>query len=258
MVDSLELKNVDFAYRDVPVLENVSHTFKDRCLTVICGPNGSGKSTLFQVASGMVEAQNGFAHLGGEKVSDIPAKERARRMAMLPQSPEAPPELLTRDLVALGRYAYRKPLAGLSGHDKDAIDNALASTDMAEFADRPLAKLSGGQRQRAWIAMVLAQAAPLVLLDEPTNHLDISHAFETMLLLRRLVQEQNKAVVVVLHDINLMTAFADEVILMQAGKIVASGSFEETVTETVLSDLYGRKCRFGVVEDRERPFVVVS
>lgn len=254
----LSLSDIDFAYGAVPALSGVSHAFAPGRLTAICGPNGSGKSTFFRIASGQMRPQRGQVLLGGRDVMNFPAKDRARRIAMLPQTPEAPAELLVRDLVGLGRYAHRRPLAGLSARDRAAIDGALQATETLELADRPLAELSGGQRQRAWIAMTLAQDAPLILLDEPTNHLDISHAVEAMQLLRRLVDEDGKTIIVVLHDINLMTEFADEVVLMKGGSVTASGPFDNTVSEMNLSSLYGRSCRFGSIAGRSRPFVVVD
>ncbi|MEM8786906.1 MAG: ABC transporter ATP-binding protein [Pseudomonadota bacterium] len=253
----LSLTEIAFAYGSLPVLSDVTHRFAPGRLTVICGPNGSGKSTLFRVASGQDRPRSGAARLGRTDIARLPAKTRARAMAMLPQSPDAPAELLVRDLVALGRYAYRRPLAGLAPQDRAAIDAALAATDIATLADRPLAELSGGQKQRAWIAMTLAQQAPILLLDEPTNHLDISHAVETMHLLRHLVEREGKTVIAVLHDINLMTSFADEVVLMKAGRIVAAGPFAATVSEARLSALYDRPCRFGAIEGSDRPFVQV-
>lgn len=184
-------------------------------------------------------------------------RQRAQSLAMLPQTPEAPMELSVAHLVALGRYAYRTPLAGLSPADQAAIDAAMAATHLTELRQRPLSALSGGQRQRAWIAMTLAQEAAWMLLDEPTNHLDVAHAIETMGLLKTLTENQGKSVVVVLHDMNLMARFADDVVLMHNGEIVAHGPFESTVTETRLGDIYGRRCQFGHVSGRQRPFIVM-
>ncbi|MGR3434512.1 MAG: ABC transporter ATP-binding protein, partial [Shimia sp.] len=223
----------------------------------ICGPNGCGKSTLFGVATGQLAPSGGSVTLGAEPIRAIPAKMRARRMALLPQSPDAPADLGVADLVALGRYAHRRAFAGLLPADRSAIARALDATDLADLADRPLAALSGGQRQRAWIAMTLAQDAPLILLDEPTNHLDVSHAIETMRLLRGLV-EAGKTVVVVLHDINLMAAFADEVVLMKDGRIAAAGTFETVVTEPAISALYGLPCTFATAPNRDRPMLAMG
>lgn len=254
----LSLHNISFGYGDELVLRDVSVGFRQGCLTAICGPNGSGKSTLLGVASGQFEPSEGDAKLGGTPVRAMAAKARAQAMAMLPQSPEAPPELLVKDLVALGRYARRRPLAGLEPADEGAIAAGLEATEMSDLADRPLSALSGGQRQRAWIAMVLAQEAPLVLLDEPTNHLDIAHAAETMTLLKGLVADHGKTVIAVLHDINLMATHADDVVLLREGRVSAAGSFEDVVTETEVSNLYGRACTFGAVDGRARPFIVVD
>lgn len=253
----LTLANVSFGYGDTPIIKGVSHAFRPGKLTAICGPNGSGKSTLFGLASGQLRASGGDVLLGIESVRSFPSKARARAMAMLPQGPEAPPELLVKDLVTLGRYAHRSPMAGLSEQDHSAIEDALAATNMEEFADRALSSLSGGQRQRAWIAMVLAQQAPLVLLDEPTNHLDISHAVETLDLLKKLVADEGKTVITILHDINLMASHADDVVLLKDGEVLSAGRFETAVSEKALTTLYDRQCTFGAVPGRQRPFIVV-
>lgn len=259
MADTLlSFDSVRFGYGETPVLQDITYQFRAGKLTAICGPNGSGKSTMFGLAAGQLVAERGNVRLGDQMISQIPAKRRALTMAMLPQSPDAPPELLVRDLVALGRYAHRRPLAGLTDEDAAAIDAGLAATEMSALSERPLASLSGGQRQRAWIAMILAQEAPLILLDEPTNHLDISHAVETLDLLKRLVVEQSKTVIAILHDINLMASHADDVLLLCEGRVVAAGAFEDTVTEEALSTIYARTCRFGAVQGRARPFVVVQ
>lgn len=254
----LTLADVSFDYGSHRVVDNVSYAFRPGRLTAICGPNGSGKSTLFSIVSGQIAPKSGQILLNGQAVAALTAKQRAQQMAMLPQSPDAPSELLVRDLVALGRYAHRTPSSGLAEADRVAIDTALSATEMNELADRPLAALSGGQRQRAWIAMVLAQEAPLVLLDEPTNHLDVGHAMETLDLLKKLVAEQGKSVVAILHDINLMASHADDVVLMKDGSVLASGTFEDVVKQETIHTLYGRPCQLGSVPGRDRPFIVVQ
>lgn len=255
---SLTVTDLSFDYGDTPILWDVSHAFRRGKLTAICGPNGSGKSTLFGLATGQLTPQGGHVRLGTVDVQTLAAKERAMGMAMLPQSPEAPSELLVRDLVALGRYAHRRPLSGLTSADRAAIEHGLEATQMAGLADRPLGSLSGGQRQRAWIAMALAQDAPLILLDEPTNHLDISHAVETLELLTALVREGGKTVIAILHDLNLMASHADDVLLLHEGRLFCAGPFGEAVTEENLEQVYGRQVQFGAVPDRDHPFIVVQ
>lgn len=258
MADSvLSYKNVSFSYSRKPVLKNFSYDFRPGKLTAICGPNGSGKSTLARLASGMDQPQKGEIRLGSRHVRELPARQRARKMAMLPQSPEAPVDLLVRDLIALGRYAHRQPFSGLSPQDHSAIEAGMAATEIQNFADRPLSSLSGGQRQRAWIAMILAQEAPLLLLDEPTNHLDISHAVETLDLLRDLVKVHGKTAIVILHDINLMASHSDDVVLLKDGCKLRAGAFEDTVSESALSELYEREISFGSISGLKRPFIVV-
>lgn len=253
----LTLNDVSFSYGENVVVDAVKYAVRPGRMTAICGPNGSGKSTLFALASGQIEPQSGSVRLNAKPIGDYSAKSRARIIAMLPQSPDAPPELIVRDLVALGRYAHRSPLSNLSDADQHAISAALTATDMTGLADRPLVALSGGQRQRAWIAMVLAQEAPLLLLDEPTNHLDISHAVETLDLLKELVLESGKTIVAILHDINLMASHADDVVLMKQGAVLSAGAFEEVVTEASISELYGKTCVFGSIAEQSRPFLVV-
>ena len=255
---ALDLTNITFGYRDANVLHDVSISFAPGRLTAICGPNGSGKSTLLHLAAGQARPAQGHVTLNGAALHALSSKVRAQQLAMLPQTPDAPAELIVRDLVALGRYAYRTPIAGLSAKDNVVIEAALAATDMLDLALRPLAALSGGQRQRAWIAMTLAQEAPWLLLDEPTNHLDVAHAIEAMELLQTLVRRDGKSAVVVLHDINLMARFADDVVLLKDGQIVAAGPFDETETEECMSDVYGRRCRFGNAPVWRRPFIAVN
>lgn len=254
----LALSEIRFSYLKKPVLDNLSITFSPGRLTAICGPNGSGKSTLLHVAAMQSRSEQGSVMLNEQNLLQQSTRKRAQALAMLPQTPEAPRELTVGSLVALGRYAYRTPLAGLSPADRAAIDAALTATHLNDLQHRPLSALSGGQRQRAWIAMTLAQETQWMLLDEPTNHLDVAHAIETMELLDTLTKQQGKSVVVVLHDMNLMARFADDVVLMQNGKIVASGPFNSTVTESRLSDIYGRACQFGHIDGRERPFIVMQ
>lgn len=253
----LALRGIHFNYGEAAILRDVSYAFAPGRLTAICGPNGSGKSTALGIAAGQLRPKSGAALLHGAPVGGMSPKARAQVMAMLPQSPDAPAEMLVRDLVALGRYARRKPLAGLTEADEAAIRAGLEATHMGDLAHRPLAALSGGQRQRAWIAMILAQEAPLILMDEPTNHLDIAHAAETLDLLKALVAERGKTVIVILHDINLMASHADDVVLMKDGAIFRAGSFEQTVDESAMSALYERPFRFGSVPGRARPFLVV-
>lgn len=254
----LIVSDLSFDYGTTPVLRGVSHRFRPGKLTAICGPNGSGKSTLFGLATGQLAPARGEVLLQGQDVGQLSPKARAKRMAMLPQSPEAPPELLVRDLVALGRYTHRKPLSGLTDEDRRAVEAGLQATQMTEFSERPLGALSGGQKQRAWIAMTLAQDAPIILLDEPTNHLDISHAVETMDLLRQLVREQGKTVIASLHDLNLMASHADDVLLLQDGALQSAGPFEDAISESKLQGVYNRPVSFGSVPGRARPFVVVA
>ncbi len=252
------MKDLNFYYDSSPILKNITYNFRSNKLTVICGPNGAGKSSLLNLAAGHLRGHTGSVTLQGKNILTVPAKKRAQQMALLPQTSEAPSELQVKELVTLGRYAWRKPLSPLSEQDEIAINDGIAATHMTEFVDRPLAELSGGQRQRAWIAMILAQQAPIMLLDEPTNHLDSTHANEIMKLLTKFVKEQGKTVIVILHDINLMARYADDVLLLKDGDIFRSGPFESTVTPQNMSALYDSQAYFGFISAMDRPFIMIE
>jgi iron complex transport system ATP-binding protein len=244
MADSLaRLRAVTARYDRVTALDLVDLDLPEGRITALCGPNGSGKSTALRVLRGLHEAEAGEVEVAGSPLRDWPAKDLARAVAMLSQSPDAPPELTVQDLVRLGRFAHRRRFMGQSGEDHAACARALEATEMADLADRPIGRLSGGQLQRAWIAMTIAQDAPRIFLDEPTNHLDIAHAFEVLELVRRLNRSEGRSVVLVLHDLNMAMRYADHVVLFDAGRVVASGPTAEVLTERQVAEAFGIRCR---------------
>jgi iron complex transport system ATP-binding protein len=180
----------------------------------------------------------GTVHLEGAALTSYSARERAFRLAMLPQSMSAPDGITVTELVGRGRFAHQRMLRRFAAEDRAAVDDALVATDLTDLADRRVDELSGGQRQRAWLAMVLAQATPVVLLDEPTTFLDLSHQLEVLDVLDRLVAEV-RTVVAVFHELTLAARYADHVIAMKDGEIVAAGPPADTVTPQLVEDVFG-------------------
>lgn len=225
-------------------------------VVALCGPNGSGKSTALRVIRRLMRAEAGAVSIDGRAIAEWKDRDLARRVAMLGQSPDAPGDMLVRDLVMLGRYAHRRPLAGPSAEDRAACDRAIRAANIEALTEMPLDSLSGGQRQRAWIAMVLAQEAGIVLLDEPTNHLDIAHALEVLELLRRLNRREGRSIIVVLHDLNFAARYADHIVLFANGQIRGQGAPDEILTPPLLSDVFGIDCQVVDLPGAGHPLIV--
>lgn len=236
--------NVERAgYGGLPVLRNLLLSLTAGEITAFCGPNGSGKSTALKLMRGLLSADAGGCELHGKPIEDYSAKSLARELAMLSQSPSAPEDMSVSDLVMLGRYAHRGLLGSATREDRDAADAALHSVDMHAHRERSLSTLSGGQQQRVWLAMVLAQASPVILLDEPTNHLDIQHALQLLQLLRDLCNSRHKTIVVVLHDLNLAAGHADRLVLFQDGRIAADGPVADVLSESTVERVFQVHCQ---------------
>jgi iron complex transport system ATP-binding protein len=212
-------------------------------VTAIIGPNASGKSTLLRALARLMKPSQGAVLLDGEEIGRLKTREVARRLGLLPQTPIAPEGIVVADLVARGRTPHQGPLQQWSAADETAVLEALEATGTVELADQRIEELSGGQRQRVWLATVLAQQTPLLLLDEPTTFLDLRHQIEVLALVRRLNREQGRTIVMVLHDLNLAGRYADHLVAMRGGDIVASGTPSEVVTPETMTAVFGLSCR---------------
>lgn len=221
---AIELRGVQVAYDDTVVVPDANLSIAAGKVTMLIGPNGCGKSTTLKAIARINPLRKGEVFLHGESVAGMSQRALARKLAVLPQSPAVPEGINVRDLVAYGRFPYRKPLGGLSREDHEIIDWAMRRTGVEALADRRVDELSGGQRQRVWIALTLAQKADVMLFDEPTTYLDISHQIEVLELLRRLNREEGATVVVVIHELNLAAKYADHIVGMRAGKVVFEGA----------------------------------
>ncbi|MFD3540097.1 ABC transporter ATP-binding protein [Streptomyces sp. NPDC058662] len=235
------------------MLKRVDLSLKAGAITVLVGPNGCGKSTLLRTVAGLLPPIGGEVRIDGVPLRQLPRRALSRQLAFLPQTSHAPAGVTVRELVRHGRYAHRGALARHTDEDAQSIEWALDVTDAAPLVDRRLDELSGGERQRAWLAMVLAQRAGVVLLDEPTTYLDMRHQFEVLDVVRRLAREHGIACGVVLHDLMQAAAYADEVVVVADGGITASGAPDDVLTPDVIDRAFG--LRVNVVRDPQSGYL---
>jgi iron complex transport system ATP-binding protein len=232
--NSIATENLSIAYDDNLVVEGLDMRILRGRITVIIGPNGCGKSTVLKAVGRILKPRGGMVYLNGEDIRQLSTREVARKMAILPQSPQAPGGLTVGELVSYGRYPHRRGFGRFNPEDKKIVSWALRATKLTEFETTLVDNLSGGQKQRVWIAMALAQQTELILLDEPTTFLDLAYQLEALELLFRLNREENRTIVMALHDLNLAARFADYMIALRSGNIVCHGAPEEVMNAAVL------------------------
>lgn len=221
------------------VLHDLSVIIPDGSFTAIVGANGCGKSTLLMTLARLLNPVEGEIRLDGAPITNMRAKDFARRVGLMPQDASAPDGITVTELVGCGRFPYQSALRQWSRADEAAVIRALDLTGMRALATRNVNELSGGQRQRAWIALVLAQETPLIFLDEPTSFLDIAHQIELMTLLESLNREGGRTIVAVLHDLNHACRFATHMVAMREGRIVAEGEPQAIMTEDLVAEVFG-------------------
>lgn len=224
------------------IIKNVSLSIPRGKITVLIGANACGKSTLLKAMSRLLTPRAGQVLLDGKALHRYGAKALAQRMGILPQTPLAPEGIVVADLVARGRFPHQRRFTGLSQVDIEAIDRAMQLMGISEIANKDVSALSGGQRQRVWIAMALAQETEILLLDEPTTYLDIAHQIEILDLLADINAKKTTTIVMVLHDIHLAARYADHLIALRDGRIVAEGTPSVLVTEALMAEVFGLKC----------------
>lgn len=238
---TLATRDLSLGYGERLIIDRLSVELPAARITAIVGPNGCGKSTLLAGLSRILAPRGGAVLLDGRDIAHTPTREVARRLALLPQDASAPDGLTVEELIQFGRQPYRGLMRQWSAGDAAIVRAALRATRLEALADRPLDALSGGQRQRAWIAMAVAQDTPLLLLDEPTSALDLGHQIEVLDLVRKLARE-GKTVVMVIHDLASACRYADHLIAMHNGRIVAQGAPLDVVSEQLVEQLYGVRC----------------
>ncbi|WP_110207166.1 ABC transporter ATP-binding protein [Nocardioides daejeonensis] len=238
----LTAERLSLGYGARAVVSDLAIAVPTGLMTVIVGPNACGKSTLLRALARLLPPTAGTVQLDGRDLSSYGGKELARELALLPQSPTAPDGMTVADLVARGRYPHQSLLRQWSSRDQEAVDAAMTAADVTALAERPVRELSGGQRQRVWLAMALAQDTDVLLLDEPTTYLDISHQVEVLELARRL-RKGGRTVVAVLHELNLAFRYADHLVVMRDGAVVATGDPRTVVTAELVEEVYDLPCR---------------
>ncbi|MFE1150806.1 ABC transporter ATP-binding protein [Streptomyces albidoflavus] len=244
---ALTAEELTLGYADRTVIDSLDLAVPPGRITVIVGANACGKSTLLRSMSRLLAPRAGRVLLDGRQVHRFPAKELARTMGLLPQSPLAPEGITVSDLVGRGRHPHQGVFSRWSREDDAAVASALEATRTEELAERAVDELSGGQRQRVWIAMALAQQTDLLLLDEPTTFLDVSHQVEALDLLTDLNAARGTTIVMVLHDLNLAARYADHLIALADGRLHAQGTPAEVLTEETVRAVFGLESR--IIED---------
>lgn len=234
----LFVNDISVSYGERAIINNFSIKIPDKKITTIIGGNGCGKSTLLKAITRIIPYKTGSIILDGKDILKQDSKMLARKIAILPQTPEATVGLTVAELVSYGRFPYQSGLGRLTKKDYEVIDWALEVTGTKELKFRPIDALSGGQRQRVWIAMALAQETDIIFLDEPTTYLDMAHQLEVLELLKKLNQEEERTIIMVLHDLNQAARFSDYIIALKSGIVVKAGIAEEVITKEVLREVF--------------------
>ncbi|MCM3634819.1 iron ABC transporter ATP-binding protein [Paenibacillus camelliae] len=232
----IQIKDLTKRFGKKPVVEDVSITIEPKTITSFIGPNGAGKSTLLSMVSRLLEADSGEVLLDQNSVRKWKSSEFAKRVSILKQTNHISVRLTVRELVSFGRYPYSK--GHLNSEDEKFVDTAIEYMNLGDMQHKFIDELSGGQKQRAFIAMVIAQDTEYILLDEPLNNLDMKHSVQIMKILRRLVDELGKTVIIVLHDINFASVYSDRIVALKDGKLVKDGPTHEIINSDALRDIY--------------------
>lgn len=243
----LSAQNLSAGYDGKTIVSDVNITIPQNKISVILGANGCGKSTLLKTFAKLLKPEQGSILLDGKSIFSMPSKQMAQTLGLLPQSPVVPEGIKVTDLVARGRFPYRKLLGGLQKEDFSAVEEALEMMGITELADACVDELSGGQRQRVWIALALAQQTDILLLDEPTTYLDIAYQVEILDLLMELNKKRGTTILMVLHDINLSARYADHIFAMSKGKLIAQGEPSKVISRELMKEIYGLDCQ--IIED---------
>lgn len=253
---TISAKDLAVSYGKKTILSDLSIDFPTGKITSIIGANGCGKSTLLKSLSRIIPADKGAVYLDGKDMQQIPTKEIAKQLALLPQVQESLNGIRVYDLVSYGRFPHQNAFGRLTNLDREKIAWALDETQTLDFAELPVQSLSGGQRQRVWIAMALAQDTDTIFLDEPTTYLDLNHQLEVLELLKELNQSRQKTIVMVLHDVNLSARFSDYMIAMKEGDIRYHGSVSNMMTTEILRDIFSIEPQLMQVAGQDYPILL--
>ncbi len=253
---TLSVHSLSLGYGEQSVIEGLDLNVLPGRITAVVGANACGKSTLLRSMARLLRPTSGQVLLDGKKVHHTPARELARTMGLLPQSPIAPDGITVVDLVSRGRHPHQGFLSRWSKEDDLAVAEALNTTQTADLAERAVDELSGGQRQRVWIAMALAQKTDVLLLDEPTTFLDVSHQIEVLDLLTDLNRTRGTTIVMVLHDLNLAARYADHIAALVEKNLYALGTPQEVLTAEMVREVFKLESRIITDPISEKPLML--
>lgn len=252
----LEVKNISTHFGKHEILKEINFSVNPGEVVALIGPNGAGKSTLIRTISGVLKPTQGHVFFGGQELTSLSYAERARIVAVVPQARQLGGAFSVQQTVMMGRTAYMDWLGTESEEDQDVVQKAMHDTCVIDFANRRIAALSGGEQQRVLFARALAQAPQLLLLDEPTNHLDLQHQSTILSLARMQAEEEGLAVLMALHDLNLVSLFADRVVMLEEGRIAAQGTPEEVLTADQINRVYKTQIEVVKIKDSEIPIIL--
>ncbi|MFH0799142.1 MAG: heme ABC transporter ATP-binding protein [Pseudomonadota bacterium] len=256
MAHRLKIEDIHFAYGEEDVIRGVSFEMAPSEIVGILGPNGAGKSTLIKLMAGLFKARSGEATLGGEDLHRMPAAERAREIAFVPQESHIPFSFTAMEVVLMGRSPHLPLLGFESRRDIAIAHEAMEKTDCLKFAPRDINSLSGGERQRVILARALAQEPKLLFLDEPTTFLDIRHQIELHRLFSSLSRKGGLAIAAAMHDLNLAAAFCDRLIVLKEGRITAAGKPRDVITSSTIFEAFGARVLVGSHPSTGTPYCI--
>lgn len=254
----LNIQSIKVSYGETEILHDVSLEIPAGEVVSLIGPNGAGKTTMMRAISGVIPLQSGSVFVGGQDLSSTPVDQRARLLAVVPQARKLTPEYTAKQAIMMGRTPYLGWLGNPGQVDFDKVDWAIDRTGISGLVERRVDELSGGEQQLVLIARALAQDAPVILLDEPTAHLDLRHQATILDLVHQLARERNLAVLMSLHDLNLVSIFSDRIALLDQGTILADGTPHEVLVRERLSSVYGVALDIIQHPHRDIPLVLLN
>ena len=253
---AIAVKQLSVTLGNRHILHDISVSIPMGKITTLIGPNGCGKSTLLRSMIGYISTPSECVTIFDKPLSSYSQNKLARQMAFLPQVPNMPKDMTVEELVYCGRYPYQNWWKNTAKEDREIVDNALSITKTDHLRHQLIPSLSGGERQRVWIAMALAQEPKLLVLDEPTTYLDINHQLEIMELLKRLNQEQNLTVLMVLHDLTQAVQYSDYMAAIKAGHLIAAGDTKDITSDSLFKEVFSVDVQVDNLDNK--PYVRVK
>lgn len=257
MTFEIEIDGLDFSYKKgEKILDNICLCLEKGKFHTILGPNGSGKTTLLKNIAKLLPMEKGSIRIGGRSLEPMKSKALAKMIAVVPQYTAVEFDFTAYEIVMMGRTPYLPRFSEESGSDQKVVQRAMELTNTWGFRDKSIQELSGGERQRVIVARAIAQETEIILLDEPISHLDIHHQVEILNNIRTLNRTENKTIIAVLHDLNLASAYSDNIVLMQHGKIHSMGAPDQVLTSLAVKEIYGLEVQIATGSSGQKPFII--